>query len=79
MIRNNTLPRSEMLADKFDRAPDAARVVASATSMAKAESFPQLASWTDMIKENHEKTKFPQGRGAGRTGPQHHPQETDDA
>ena len=54
---NNTSPRSEILANKFDRAPDAARVVAFATSVAKAESIPQLASWTDMIKENHELVK----------------------
>ena len=54
---NNTSPRSEILANKFDRAPDVARVVASATSVAKAESIPQLALWTDMIKENHELVK----------------------
>ena len=53
----NTSSYLEMLANTFDRAPDAAQAVASATSVAKAESIPQPAPWTDMIKENHELVK----------------------
>ena len=57
VIHNNNAPCSEMLADNFDRAPDAAQDVASDTSEAKAESIPQPASWTEMIRENHELVK----------------------
>ncbi len=57
MIHNNTSPCSEMLADNFDRALDTAQAVASNTSEAKAESILQPASWTDMIRENHELVK----------------------
>ena len=54
---NNTSSYLEMLVNKFDRAPDAAQAVASATSVAKAESIPQPAPWTDMIKENRKLVK----------------------
>jgi len=57
VIRNNTLPRSEMLADKCDRDPDAAQAVASDTLVAKAESIPQPASWTDITRDNNELIK----------------------
>ncbi len=54
MSRHDPCSYSEMLANKIDRAPDAAQALASATLAAKADNIPQPEPWTDTVKEIHE-------------------------